>query len=72
MASVKSSRSLPERQVYRKVQLRFLTEEEKREQYRVREEQEQEPLIRRDSEGGNHQRVGRFSFRLLPCCSFCD
>jgi hypothetical protein len=70
VASVRTTRSLPERQVFRKVELRFLTEEEKREQYRVRGEMES--LIATDDDSVKNTRKGRFCFKLLPCCSFCD
>ena len=68
LASLRSSRSLPDRQVYREVQLRFLTEEEKKEQYRVREEKE--PLIRKDADVVNNYNTKKFCFKLFPCCSF--
>ena len=69
VATLRSSRSLPDRQVYREVQLRFLTEDEKKEQYRVRGDKE--PLIRKDADVVNNYNTKKFCFKLFPCCSFC-
>lgn len=56
--------SEPIRQVCRNIQLRFLTEEEKRAQYRIEEEQENTNLSR----GSESKNGPNFCFKLISCC----
>ena len=67
VTSMKSQVSLPERQVYRKIQLRFLTEEEKQKHYAL--EDEKQPLLGSSRDGYSSK---AFVFKVFPCCSCVD